>query len=332
MVTLAADSRLLLHLGRASVLENVGLYADRATGLPMIPGTALKGIVSTWACWEVNQNLNGSFREAHSFNTLRREFPCELALQILGDDSPGCSNRAGDVIFVGGFPCSPPALGLDIVNPHCEADGSMKTRLTPNPFLCIEPGAESIPEPSGRQPDPQMGDSAPSPGTLWRFAFCVRFGAANATELIATTARWIEEALTQLGLGAKTASGYGRFRRPTSADLTAETARGEKGRTAAAAAAAEAKAAAEKAALRAASQSALQTDYPNEPTFKRVVLDALNPAELHRLETEVPKLQKPQNEALRRRLVSVLAAKAYKDVRKRLREKSWFPKDWLPPQ
>src|SRR5437588_390871 len=41
-------SRLAVALGRASVLENVGLAANRITGLPLIPGSAVKGLVSTW--------------------------------------------------------------------------------------------------------------------------------------------------------------------------------------------------------------------------------------------------------------------------------------------
>ena len=46
-VMLINSTRLLLHLGRASVLENVGLASERSTGLPVIPGTAIKGILST---------------------------------------------------------------------------------------------------------------------------------------------------------------------------------------------------------------------------------------------------------------------------------------------
>jgi CRISPR type III-B/RAMP module RAMP protein Cmr6 len=42
------SNRLLLHLGRASVLENVGIYCERTTGLPLIPGTAVKGVLSTF--------------------------------------------------------------------------------------------------------------------------------------------------------------------------------------------------------------------------------------------------------------------------------------------
>lgn len=202
-VELVADSRLLLHLGRANVLENVGLYADRTTGLPLIPGTALKGVVSTWACWANHFNVaDGSFREFHRESTQRRNFDAEeakLARQILGDDSQTGSEHAGDVIFIGGFPLTPPALGLDIVNPHHESSGQEKTKLTPNAFLCVEP----------------------QPVTIWRFAYFVRTGTPDHGNILTQTERWIKEALTQLGIGAKTAAGYGRFRDPTIQNLVA---------------------------------------------------------------------------------------------------------------
>jgi len=194
-VTLVLESRLLLHLGRANVLENVGLYCDRTTGLPLIPGTALKGVVSTWACWAEHFNpKDGSFREFNKDSTPRRNFTTAeagLAQRILGDDSSGGSEHAGDLIFVGGFPTEPgrlPRLETDIVTPHPD---NGRGRILPNVFLAWS------------------GD------VLWRFVFLARPGASNAAELLDTTKRWLTEALTTIGLGAKTAAGYGRFRMPT---------------------------------------------------------------------------------------------------------------------
>jgi len=142
-VELVAESRLLLHLGRANVLENVGLYCDRTTGLPIIPGTALKGVLSTWACWYEHFNAtDGSFRQFSRESTQRRNFTAaeaHLARRILGDDNPNGSESAGEVIFVGGFPLTAPGLGLDIVNPHHDAQGS-PVDPKPNTFLCVEPG------------------------------------------------------------------------------------------------------------------------------------------------------------------------------------------------
>lgn len=310
-VTLVLESRLLLHLGRANVLENVGLYCDRTTGLPLIPGTALKGVVSAWACWAEHFNpADGSFREFSQDSAQRRNFTAaeaRLAKRILGDDNASGSEHVGEIIFLGGFPLNPPKLGLDIVNPHYDADGR-GVDPKPNTFLCIEPG------------------------TQWRFIFFARPGAADAANLLATTKRWIEEALTQSGIGAKTAAGYGRFRQPTSADRAAAQKQAVEAATAQAKAAQQAAADAAKAKERAAAQAAMKSDYPNPATFKNRVLDKLDPGRLEQLRGEIPLLQKPDNASRREELKKVLAAKDYKDIRKRLREKDWFPKDWLPPQ
>lgn len=320
-VTLTLESRLLLHLGRANVLENVGLCADRTTGLPLIPGTALKGTVSTWACWtEHFQPADGSFREFTRDSVQRRNFTAaeaRLARHILGDDNANGSEHAGEIIFVGGFPLTAPRLGLDIVNPHYEEDKDRrtgevrvrdKTGLTPNAFLCIEPG------------------------TQWRFVLFVRPGAQSAGDLIATTKRWIVEALTQSGIGAKTAAGYGRFRQPTDADRAVERQAEAEAAQAAAAAARQTQAEAEKAKQHAAAQAAMRSDYPNAATFKNRVLDKLTPGLLEQLRPEIALLQKPENEAHRDELKKLLATRDHKDIRRRLRDKDWFPKDWLPPQ
>jgi CRISPR type III-B/RAMP module RAMP protein Cmr6 len=311
-VTLVLESRLLLHLGRANVLENVGLYCDRTTGLPLIPGTALKGILSTWACWAEHFNASDkSFREFTQDSTRRRNFAnaeAALARRILGDDSPTGSEHAGDIIFVGGFPTTPPTLGLDIVNPHHRSDGSVESRLTPNAFLCLEPGA------------------------LWRFAFFVRPGAPEAAALLDRTTTWLVDALTQTGIGAKTAAGYGRFRQPNAQDVAAQEKQAAEARAAEAAAAEAARLAAEKAKQHAAAQAAMASDYPQEATFKNRVLAKLNPGQLEQLRSEVAPLQQPANAPWLAKLKQTLASKDYKDIRRRLRDKDWFPKDWLPPQ
>lgn len=311
-LTLALESRLLLHLGRANVLENVGLYCDHTTGLPLIPGTAVKGVLSTWACWADHFNsADGCFRQFNSESTQRRNFTAEearAAQRILGDNSASGSESAGEVVFLGGFPLSPPELGLDIVNPHHRSDGSVETRLTPNTFLCIKPG------------------------TIWRFAFSVRPGAANPTDLLRQTCTWLEEALTQLGIGAKTAAGYGRFRKPTAEDLKTHERKLAEAKAAQRETARQAQADAEKAAQKAAAEAALKSDYPNDASFKNRVLNKLNPGQLEQMRPEIELLKKPENEARREELKELLTSKAYKDIRKRLRSKDWFPTDWLPSQ
>jgi CRISPR type III-B/RAMP module RAMP protein Cmr6 len=311
-VTLALDTRLILHLGRASVLQNAGLYCDRTTGLPFIPGTALKGVVSTWAAWSAHFNSeDGSFREFTDESVRRRNFSDSealLAQHILGDDWMNGSEHAGDIVFVGGFPESPPVLGLDIVNPHHEPNGKAATRLTPTTFLCLEPD------------------------TQWHFVYLVRPGASEPTKLLATTHKWIEEALTQLGIGAKTAAGYGRFRHLDARDIAEMKKQADQAKASAAAAVETARLAADKEKVQTAARAVMAADYPSPTAFKNSVLDKLNPGQLMHLEAQVSLLKQAHNAHWLEQLKATLASRDYKDLRKRLREKEWFPKDWLPPQ
>jgi CRISPR-associated protein Cmr6 len=186
VVTLIADSKLIVALGRAHALQNVGLSFERTTGLPQIPGSAIKGIVSTWASW--SNAGEGLFESPPRVPTLRTAFGSDLAARIFGDNSETGSAAAGEVIFLGGYPEKPPVLSLDIVNPHHETNGTDKRNLTPNIFLCLEPG------------------------TRWRFPIIIRPGARDPAALLQAAGDWLIEALIQTGIGAKTAAGYGRFK------------------------------------------------------------------------------------------------------------------------
>jgi len=187
-VTLINSTRLLLHLGRASVLENVGLAAERSTGLPVIPGTAVKGIISAWACWEANLQPDGALPVTIARQDQDRARFANLAERILGSNSESGSTAAGEIVFIGGFPVTPPKLVLDILTPH------ERGNPLPNPFLALDPG------------------------TCWIFSLLARTRHGDANKLLQQAADKLVEALTQVGLGAKTAAGYGRFRFLTAAE------------------------------------------------------------------------------------------------------------------
>lgn len=291
-VRLYSTSPLILHLGRANVLENVGLYCERTTGLTVIPGTAVKGVLSTWACWEANQNDDGSFPDPESWAVQRSAFPADHARRILGSDADTGSESAGEISFLGAWPATLPKLALDIVNPHHDSKGRDLTRLTPSVFLSLESGP------------------------AWDFVFLVRPGVSDAASLLVTTETWLRESLSQVGIGAKTAAGYGRFGKDHPKVSTTAVAK--------ALSSADAKLQAQGAAL-------LASDY-NDAIFKNTVLAKLTPNLLEQLKSEVPKLQKPENAAWLEKLKQKLIGKEAKALRKRLKEKTWFPQEWLPPQ
>jgi hypothetical protein len=170
------------------------------------------------------------------------------------------------------------------------------------------------------------------PGTKWQFVFYLRPGAENAALLLKATTDWLIEALTQLGIGAKTAAGYGRFRKPNEADLVAQVREGKDARRNEVVAAEKAKAAEKKAKEKAAATATLLSDYPNPTTFRNRVTAKLNPGQIDQLQPEISILQKSENSPQLQEFKKLLASKDYKDLRKRLRDKPWFPKEWLPPQ
>ena len=278
VVTLIADSKLIIALGRAHALQNVGLSFDRTTGLPQIPGSAVKGVVSTWACWSAAGE--GLFADPPRVPSQRASFDSYLAARVLGDNAEAGSSFAGEVIFLGGFPEKPPVLGLDIVNPHHEIDGKDKTNLTPNIFLCLEPG---------------------TPATRWRFPILIRAGAKDSAALLQAAGDWLIEALTQTGIGAKTAAGYGRFKLPADAPRPAGL----------------------------ASSTPATSDYTDK-SFVAVVDRMNNAGVVQQFQADLKTLQLPQNAAWLAKLKTYLASPSGKDARKRLKDKAWFPKDLLP--
>lgn len=275
-IRLAADSKLLVSLGR-------GLAFERTTGLPIIPGSAVKGVVSTWATWTAAGD--DLFLDKPIIPTSRADFTAEdtaLARRILGDNTDTGSTFAGEVIFLGGFPESAPTLGLDIVNPHHESDGSNKSNLTPNVFLCLEPTSTSP--------------------TIWRFPILIRPGAQDSAKLLQVAGDWLTAALTQTGIGAKTAAGYGRFR------LLPDAAR---------------------AAGLTSSGAPAPTDF-TEKSFAAVLNRLNNAGAVQQSQADIKTLQLPQNAAWLAKLKTHLATPAAKDTRKRLKDKTWFPQDLLP--
>jgi len=299
-LTLVNSSRLLLHLGRSNVLENIGIYCERITGLPIIPGSAVKGVLSTWACWEGNEAALYSPNAAGdvTLETNRASFNAD-AVRIFGDNSDSGSTAAGEIVFIGAFPMIPPVLELDIVTPHTRANG-IDQNPVPSPFLAIKPG------------------------TPWSFAFIAKSRNGRDTSgLLETVTRWLTEALDQSGLGAKTAAGYGRFMNAKTWDEATLTPTGMAQKKAA-----EVKQI-EKELMVAAIRASNIGDY-TEATFSNAILKRLGkPGEYQLLQQEINVLQgNPNNAPWIPKITDAL--RTNKDARKSLKVKTWFPQEWLP--
>ena len=278
-------SRLAVALGHASVLENVGLAANRITGLPLIPGSAVKGLVSMWACWRGNapsgdqDDQVAQFRD--DFATERRALlphTSDLATQILGSDDSNDAD-AGDIVFFGAFSVVDGRLKLevDVLTPHTSGEPK------PSFFLAIASGA------------------------TWHFVLLASRRTEDRSQtLLDTATAWLREALTQIGIGAKTAAGYGRFV-TEDAFVAAQQPPQPSSRP---------------AAPHPPPTPIPRGDY-TEATFKNAVLrTAQNRGNWGLLQKELVKLLKPENAAWLQNFKTATQGKEFKA----LRQQPWYPK------
>lgn len=199
-VPLTTDWRLVSGLGIAHPFET-GFVFDHTYGVPYLPGSSVKGAVRAWA-EDTNELIPGQRRvvfgpDAQEEKRLKQKFiPAQ-----------------GHVVFFDAYPAKWPELEVDILNPHYKKYYEDKTGMTP-------PADWLSPEPTYFL--------TVKAGTPWEFAVGVSpnvprqaLDAALAdkpqhertpAQLAEKAADAIKGAATQLGLGGKTAVGYGYFR------------------------------------------------------------------------------------------------------------------------
>lgn len=179
-------------LGLPHPVEN-GFAWHPTLGLPYLPATSVKGLLGAWL-WTVSKDEDRAPEEREEA-TRRLEQWC------------GERERAGRLIFFDALPTEPPVLTGDIMTPHLGkwyADGATLSQPdrepqkvpadwhspVPVPFLVVERATF-------------LFGVAPRPGADW--------SEGDPAGEVAAALEELEEALTVLGAGAKTAVGYGRF-------------------------------------------------------------------------------------------------------------------------
>lgn len=217
--------RMVVGLGTANVLET-SMTLHRLYGFPYIPGSAVKGLVRTFAFWQIATSLKiTDKRDLNTLNEMQLEADRtkreKLANSIRADSHKdqlcqeiyklqqifGSTSHQGRVIFFDALPVGLPQLELDIMNPHYSKyyDGTEPPadwlEPVPIPFLTV-----------GR-------------GATFRF-----YWASQDPGLLPTVRKWLQGAVSELGVGAKTRAGYGELCEPSS-----RSASGKQGGTATAA-------------------------------------------------------------------------------------------------
>ena len=200
-------SRLAINLSDG-LIENAGIALDRLFGLPYIPGSALKGCARHAALAEVDAtaeeerkalvgrlvavfgNTDGDWKEDGAFGSRTDKH-----------DSP--SDRKGGVTFVAAYPVTTDDTGIevDLTNVHTPDYYTDKNRAGNSGLLAIE------------KPRPNPFPVVKS-GTVFGFTIALNAigqRSEHPDQVLDDAHRWLEQALTVFGIGAKTSAGYGWF-------------------------------------------------------------------------------------------------------------------------
>ncbi|MFH0879969.1 MAG: type III-B CRISPR module RAMP protein Cmr6 [Lentisphaerota bacterium] len=285
-ISMIATLRGRLIINQAGgVIENAGMALDRCFGVPYIPGSALKGITRHAALWEIRDAGPESreilaLRAAATFGFSDPDIAERGAFgwathgdrQILDKLASvfGAKLFKGCCSFLPAYPASVPVLVADMINPHTHGNP------IPNYFPAVEAGVQfGFAVVLQRDPPQAVG---------------------SAESVLAQTKVWIDAALTETGVGAKTGAGYGWFGLKEKSDgaVVSSTSTPE----------------------------SLASDF-TEKTFGGAIVARLDKkGEWQLLKAEVEKLRRPQNAEWLMKFKQLTQSKEYKDIR----SKEWYPK------
>jgi CRISPR-associated protein Cmr6 len=199
--TVRAESRILVGHG-TSAATGVGLTLHHTWGVPVLPGSALKGLTAHYVQTVYGPDPGAGEPEREPFRgvTWREsrplQAPGEVFRRLFGapdvdeSEEPG---RQGEIVFHDALwiPGEGPLLARDVLTVHQRAYYEKGGQDWPGdfddpnpvPFLTVAPGNR----------------------------FLVVLEARGARALLERAGRYVGEALESWGLGGKTAAGYGRL-------------------------------------------------------------------------------------------------------------------------
>jgi CRISPR-associated protein Cmr6 len=209
-----STSRLIVGLGGKGPLE-IGITLDPVTGLPFIPGSALKGAARSYALYvlaeEAKIKLDGTasdndtlknFDEAllkGTYDALGGAADYRLIFGTLPDAETPSSGKAifYDAVFLGR---GGPIFELDVMTPHFKGWYNSGN--------------------SGKTPDAPHDADSPNPVTFLtvgagaQFKFAVGWRGEPHPAAHQFACNLLKGALQDFGIGSKTAAGYGAFTPP----------------------------------------------------------------------------------------------------------------------
>ncbi|MGE0529666.1 MAG: type III-B CRISPR module RAMP protein Cmr6 [Bdellovibrionales bacterium] len=197
-ITLRPRWRWIIGLGNQTVLET-GITLHHTYGIPYLPGSALKGMTQALVELELESNTQktkldqlGQLLLSRGNSDARK---CAIEAIFGTQNKAGTQKKAGEIIFLDGIPSpdgDPPKLTVDIMTPHFSKyySGQRANPLevedpTPIPFLVVNGGHYQITV-AKRHP-------------------------TVSNPLLELASELCVSALDEIGIGGKTAKGYGYF-------------------------------------------------------------------------------------------------------------------------
>jgi len=186
VIELKPDWRLIVGLGNESVYET-SITLHHIYGFPYIPASAVKGVVRSWVITEIFNQIEADAEKDEGFESIF-----------------GSQDNQGSVCFFDAFPTSAPKIKVDIMNPHYgEYYQGKKTPADylspiPIPFLTVEDTPFQFIIGIKEKDNSQIKTG--------KFSCKTPLDVAN---------EWLKKALTEHGIGAKTAVGYGYMQEGT---------------------------------------------------------------------------------------------------------------------
>lgn len=209
--------RMIVGLGNESVYE-VSMTLHYIYGFPYIPASAIKGVTRNWVIVnKFGKNEKGEIDlKRAEMRALQNKSFCDIFGcpekdsyqdengKTVKYESAYKESRKGNIVFFDAFPINPPKIEVDIMNPHYGDYYSGKTPpadyLFPNPipFLTVIDTSfqfyiaisENLPKDAFSDQKYNSDDD-------------------KKQKILDDVSQYLKNALTQHGIGAKTAVGYG---------------------------------------------------------------------------------------------------------------------------
>jgi CRISPR type III-B/RAMP module RAMP protein Cmr6 len=202
------DWRLAIGLGTGSVFET-SIFLHHVYGFPYIPASAVKGALRSYLI----TTLQGTEAESEALLFQKSKEMCDIF--GCGKDTPYEGSklntfyneeREGNIIFFDAYPTHSPqdCIKADIMNPHYPD------------YYGYEVGSQKFQPPADYQsPNPIIFLTVEK--LTFQFMIGLRKGVENETitlgaksgDMLSVVSGFLKDALTEKGIGAKTAVGYG---------------------------------------------------------------------------------------------------------------------------